>query len=208
MIVLGPKEEIQLGLTRVMVRFGAIQALAPTESARPLTQEEMADVLGGIDTPAGVPPGEDVSASLSGLPERIQILRVRLVAPVVTARLMRASAGVTWEVPAHKVGHAQSTAMAGARGNAVLLGHVSSLNAGNVFKELDGVRMGDEVLVHGGGATFQYRVTEIRRVPRDENTVMAQGEDSVLTLLTCTGTWLPDVHDYSHRLAVRAVLVT
>lgn len=145
---------------------------------------------------------------LSALPERVQIPRVRLDAPVVAARLMRASVGVTWEVPAHKVGHAQSTAMAGARGNAVLLGHVSSLNAGNVFKDLDGVKVGDEVLLHGGGATFRYRVSGVQRVTRDDMSIMAQGEDASLTLLTCTGAWLPDVHDYSHRLAVRAELVS
>ncbi len=202
LIGLGLRDVIQLEVTRLAMRLGMLPMAAPVEPATPLTPEELAELLDVAPVTSA-----EISSQAASAAERIQIPRIRLEAEVVTAPLVRAGSGITWEVPAHRVGHAQTTAGAGGRGNTMLLGHVSSLNAGNVFKDLEGIRAGDDVVVHGGGSSYRYLVTDVRRVTRDDLSVMAQGEGSVVTLLTCIGTWLPDVHDYSHRLAVRAELV-
>jgi LPXTG-site transpeptidase (sortase) family protein len=204
----GPRRAIQLEATRLAVRLGLLTA-PPPQLLTPLAADEVqaltqlpAPIVDGVPTTAGVvvrtyaPPG------------RLRIPSIRLDSEVVPARLVRLGAtgnAVTWEVPAHRVGHAQGTAGAGDQGNSVLLGHVSSVNAGNVFALLERVQVGDEVVVEGDGA-YTYRVSEIERVPRDDLSVMAPSDGATLTLLTCTGAWLPDALDYSHRLAVRAVL--
>ncbi|MBA2527862.1 MAG: sortase [Pyrinomonadaceae bacterium] len=68
------------------------------------------------------------------------------------ARLVEQRGGLTWEVPAFRAGHAEATAGAAELGNAILLGHVTSRQAGNVFKDLDKARAGDQVLVLSGSS--------------------------------------------------------
>ena len=168
---------------------------------------------GADEPPAALAEAPGVAPSGQGmLPDR-RITRVRIPsaqtdAEVVPARLARIRDGVTWEVPAHKVGHAELTAGAGERGNAVLLGHVSSLNAGHVFKDLGRVRVGDAIYVTSDGGEFEYRVVDARVVSRTDLSVLDAGETPVLTVITCTGRWLPQVEDYAERLIVRAELIS
>ena len=125
---------------------------------------------------------------------------------MVPARLVERHAGVTWEVPAFAVGHAERTAGAGGPGNGVLVGHVTSQGAGNVFGDLGRVGVGDQVRVFSGAQAFDYRVTEARAVARTDVSVVAPTEAASLSLITCTGRWLPDVGDFAERLVVRAEL--
>src|SRR5205807_8178289 len=68
----------------------------------------------------------------AGLPiTHVEIPAISLSADVVPAGLIERDGGVTWEVPAFKIGHAETTAGAGQPGNAVLLGHVTSVRSGN-----------------------------------------------------------------------------
>lgn len=210
----GPRTHIQLEATRLAMRAGLI-TVPPSQLLSPLSPgevQEFTQVTGlGQDLSA---PGEAASASSafassSGLiPTRLRIARIRLDSEVVPARLVRlgGAAAVTWEVPPHRVGHAQGTAAAGARGKMVLLGHVSSINAGNVFADLDRLQVGDDLSVLADTTQLTYRVAEVRRVARDDVSVMAPSEEASLTLITCTGAWLPALMDYSHRLTVRAAL--
>jgi LPXTG-site transpeptidase (sortase) family protein len=138
---------------------------------------------------------------------RVVITTIGLSVEVVPAELVAVQRGLTWQVPAFKAGHAEGTAGAGQAGNAVLLGHVTSLHSGNVFQELDRVREGDVVRVFFGATDgFTYRVVATTHVPRtDSDTVQPTTVPSV-SLITCTGTWLPTIWDYTERLVVRAEL--
>jgi sortase A len=141
---------------------------------------------------------------------RLAIDRAGITADVVPARLIERDGGTTWEVPAFKVGHAESTAGAGESGNAILLGHVSSLRSGNVFQDLERVELGDLVHVFtvGNTAPFDYRVVAIDRVPRADRSVLEASQTPVVSLITCTGVWLPTMWDYTERLVVRAELMS
>ena len=123
------------------------------------------------------------------------------------ARLVERDGGVTWEIPAFRVGHAEGTASAGEPGNAVLLGHVSSLRAGDVFRNLDRVRVGDPVELFSQDRAFDYRVIDVTSVSRTDTALLQTTETPSATLITCTGLWLPTVRDFSERLVVRATLV-
>jgi LPXTG-site transpeptidase (sortase) family protein len=138
---------------------------------------------------------------------RVEIPRIPLVADVVTAPLVENGDDVTWYVPAFKAGHAEGTAGAGQVGNAVLLGHVTSRNAGNVFQTLQKARVGDVVVVDSDDDAFEYRVTSIRSVPRDDVDVLEPQGGTSVTLITCTGAWNAALWDYMERLVVRADLV-
>jgi LPXTG-site transpeptidase (sortase) family protein len=145
----------------------------------------------------------------AGLPiTRLSIPSVALDTPVALAPLVDHDGASTWEVPKFLAGHAERTAGAGERGNAVLIGHVTSVTLGNVFERLNGVREGDVVQVFGGDQRFDYRVAEIRDVSRSDVSVLAPTDAPTLTLITCSGPWLPTIWDYTDRLVVRADLST
>lgn len=158
--------------------------------------------------PAAVGAGAQVQAVPENLPiTELSIPSIGLVSKVVPAGLINRAGQVTWEVPPFVVGHAEGTAGAGAPGNAVLMGHITSRNLGNVFINLDKVQVGDMLAVFSGDRQFNYRVVEVKAVPRTDVSVVAPTERPTVTLITCTGTWLPLISDYSHRLVVRAELV-
>ncbi len=138
---------------------------------------------------------------------RVAIPSISLDAPSVPAQLIKRGGSITWEVPSFKIGHAQDTASAGRAGNAVLVGHVTSRNMGNVFEHLGQVRVGDVVQAFNAQQRFDYRVVNVRTVSRGDVSVVETTATPSLTLLTCTGAWLPLLNDYAERLAVRAELV-
>ena len=138
---------------------------------------------------------------------RVLLPRTRLDAEVVPAELVDKDGSSTWQVPAFKAGHAQGTAGAGEVGNAVLLGHVTSRQSGNVFQRLDAVRVDDAVKVFSGSVVFDYRVVEVKSVPRTDVAVLDPTETPTISLITCTGAWNPLIWDYMERLVVRAELV-
>jgi LPXTG-site transpeptidase (sortase) family protein len=137
----------------------------------------------------------------------VAIAAIDLSSDVVPAGLLERDGGVTWDVPAFKIGHAETTAGAGESGNAVLLGHVTSVHSGNVFQDLDRVAVGDVVHVVADSAWFDYAVVSKQRIPRSDASVLEPGETPAISLITCSGIWLPTIWDYTERLVVRAELV-
>ena len=114
----------------------------------------------------------------------------------------------TWDVPKFVAGHAEGSAGAGESGNAIVIGHVTSLTLGHVFEHLDGVSSGDVVSVFGADRRFDYRVREVRDVARTDVAVLDPSTTPTLTLITCSGLWLPTVGDYNQRLVVTAELIS
>lgn len=147
-------------------------------------------------------PDPQVATPIDG----VRIPSIGLDSEVVRATLVERGGAITWDVPKFKAGHAQGTAGAGDDGNAVLLGHVSSIQSGNVFKDLDRVRIGDEVVLSSGDRRFVYEVTEIHTVDRFATSLLGTTEKASVSLFTCAGAWLPTIWDYAERLVVRGEL--
>ena len=157
---------------------------------------------------AAIEPGSVTRSAGAGLPvTEVAMPRLGLAAAVVPAALSTRGGVTTWEVPAFRAGHAQGTAGAGAPGTAVLLGHVTSRQAGDVFRTLDRAQIGDEVQVFSESRRFDYRVVDVRAVPPTDLSVLQPTDTAGLALVTCTGRWLPLAWDYAERLVVRAELV-
>jgi sortase A len=161
-------------------------------------------------TPAAQPPASSRPAAatepLRRPITRVAIPSIGLDSEVVDAALLAVDGGYTWQVPAFKVGHAQSTAGAGESGNAVLLGHVTSLHSGNVFADLGRVQVGDTVEVFTEDQQLDYRVVTTEAVPRTDSNVLQPTSTPSVSLITCTGLWLPTIWDYTERLVVHAEL--
>ncbi len=169
---------------------------SPTPAATPTASATSTPTLRPTPTP-------EPRLPITGL----RIPSIALQTKVVPAEFVEGTDGGNWNVPALVAGHAEFTAGAGAAGNGVLIGHVDSIRSGDVFHNLSGVSMGDSVEVWSGNRRFDYRVVAIWSVPRTDGTVMQPTPKPSLTLITCTGQWLPLQHDFSQRLVVRAELV-
>jgi LPXTG-site transpeptidase (sortase) family protein len=151
-------------------------------------------------------PRSNAPAAMPRAMTRVRIPGIALDAEVVPSRYLERDGG-SWEIPAFKVGHAERTGLAGTPGNAVLVGHATSIGAGHVFRDLDQVRVGDDLTIETSAQSYQYVVVDVRRVPRSEVSVLTPTSLPFVSLITCAGVWLPHLGDYTERLVVRAALV-
>jgi len=204
-----------------LLALGAITLLPPAASPAiaaaieevalpaPL-QSVVARLRSVVPGAAAIHPDAAVTPDLGAAPQlpitRVVLASIGLDTEVEDAALVPVDGGYTWQVPAFKAGHAQATAGAGQNGNAVLLGHVTSLHSGNVFADLDRVQVGDTVLVFSDDEQFIYTVDSTRAVPRTDSTVLDPTPTPTVSLITCTGLWLPTIWDYTERLVVHAEL--
>jgi len=122
---------------------------------------------------------------------RIVIPAIGVDSPVVE--------GDDWEQLKKGVGHHIGTANPGERGNCFLSGHNDIFGA--VFRRLEELELGDEIIVYTQTRSYRYRVKAKRIVDPDDVSVMYPTSTPVLTLMTC----YPYLVD-THRLVVVAEL--
>lgn len=103
--------------------------------------------------------------------------------------------------------HYPGTAKPGKKGNSFFTGHSSNVfwefsDYNTVFALLPKIDVGADIYVNYEQKTYQYRVIEKKEVQPDDVSILKQGNDKILTLMTCTpvGTTLK-------RLTVTAELV-
>ncbi|MBC7265083.1 MAG: sortase [Chloroflexi bacterium] len=118
---------------------------------------------------------------------RIVISKIKVDAPVVE--------GDDWEALKKGVGHHPGSANPGERGNVVLSGHVDVFGA--VFRYLDRLEVGDEVILYAGEKAYHYRVAGKRIVEPTEVSVMDPTREPTLTLITC----------YPYRVDTKRIVV-
>ncbi len=125
-------------------------------------------------------------------PTRIVIPAIGVDWPIVP--------GDGWEQLKLGVGHHVGSVNPGERGNMILSGHNDVF--GEVFKDLEALKNGDEVHVFTGGKLFNYVVRAKRIVSPNDLSVLQPSREAVVTLITC--------HPYrvdTQRLVVIAQLV-
>ncbi len=156
-------------------------------------------------------PNESTLAFVRGQPERIVIPALDLDAPVGSVGLIQVQNGgqtyYQWQVPPEfRAGWHNTSAPLGTAGNTVLNGHHNI--HGEVFRDLDELEEGAEIIVYGQERPYTYTVATVEILPeRDQPlTVRVQNaswinptNDARLTLVTC---W--PYEDNSHRLVVVA----
>ncbi len=141
-------------------------------------------------------------------PVRLVIAAIDVDAPITVKGLLP---DAVMDVPdgPEDVAWYSFTARPGARGNAVLSGHLDYHNYGTaVFWRLKDLQEGDVVEVRlDDGSILRYRVSlkvsyDARAAPVLE--VLGPTSKEVVTLITCDGTFDSGTRSYSHRLVVRA----
>jgi sortase A len=110
-----------------------------------------------------------------GQPTRIQIPAINIDAQVVQ--------GDTWEQLKKGVGQRIGTANPGERGNLVLSAHNDVF--GEIFRYLDQLKPGDEVIVYSGQQRYRYTISDSRVVAPTAVEVMAPTNEPTLTLISC-----------------------
>lgn len=122
--------------------------------------------------------------SLSNLPiptpgpaqaNRIQIPAIGVDAPVVQ--------GDSWEQLKKGVGQRVGTVNPGENGNAVYSAHNDIF--GEIFRRLDQLETGDEIVLHTSQEAFVYVVTRKRIVEPTDISVMDSTKNSSVTLISC-----------------------
>ncbi len=108
-------------------------------------------------------------------PRNIQIGAINVNAPVVQ--------GDDWEQLKKGVGHHIGSAMPGVAGNIVLSAHNDIY--GEIFRHLDKLVPGDEVVVSTGRQSYTYLINEIRVVDPTDVWVMDPTDHASLTLVSC-----------------------
>jgi LPXTG-site transpeptidase (sortase) family protein len=139
---------------------------------------------------------------------RLVIPKIGVDAPVVTLGVDGQGVMQSPRGP-FEVGWYDFSAGPGTGGNAVFSGHVDYASVGAaVFWHLRELGPGDLVEVRlADGTSYQYLVvSSVSYTSGDApiaEIVGPTGKDTV-TIITCTGTFNREIHQYSHRLVVRA----
>ncbi|MFD6288316.1 class F sortase [Streptomyces sp. NPDC060205] len=202
--------------------FGAVPGTSAPETrpgARGTTPE---DTVGGARVGAAPTSSEQAAseaaptaseqAASGSVPEPVSLAlpRLGLRAPVDPVGVARDG---QVEVPGDpgRVGwYRFSPAPGASEGSAVMVGHVDSDGRGpGVLVALNDVRRGDRVRAErADGSSVEYRVTARRSITKKalvSSEAFRLDGPAVLTLITCTGPYLPDEGGYQNNLVVTAV---
>lgn len=106
---------------------------------------------------------------------RIQVPAISVDAPVVQ--------GDGWEQLKKGVGQHLGTANPGERGNVVLSAHNDIF--GEIFRDLDRLKPGDEIVLYTNQRAHSYRVVSIRTVEPTRVEVLAPTREPTVTLISC-----------------------
>lgn len=152
---------------------------------------------------------EAAARPLPGEATRLTIPSIDLDTEVVQAGLVPTANGeFEWEtVPFVAAHYGGFTAHVGALGNAVISGHVVTINEGNVFRNLYLADLGERIYVYTGNARFTYEIDDVQLVAPSAVEVVAPADEPRLTLITCGGTFDPRTRLFSDRLIVGGHLV-
>jgi len=170
-------------------------AAIPTPSPTPIIS---AVVLPGGHTPPTAPGGaqpnyDEVPAHLRPVVEQQYTgpvavptpgpdnpIRIQIPAIGVDARVEE---GDGWEQLRRGVGRHIGSANPGVRGNMVLSAHNDIF--GEIFRDLDRLEEGDEIVISTQTRAYTYRVVEVRIVEPTEVGVMDPTHEPTVTLISC-----------------------
>ena len=103
--------------------------------------------------------------------------------------------------------HYPGTALPGDKGNVFITGHSSNVfweksDYNTVFALLPKIEEGDDIFVSYDQVDYHYRVISKKEVTPKEVGILEQGDDKIMTLMTCT-----PVGTVLRRLVVTAELI-
>ena len=138
-----------------------------------------------------------------GLATNLEIPSIELKTEVTEGGVVTNKQGqLEWQTVPFIAVQYRETALVGAQGNAVISGHVVTINEGNVFRNLYKISLGDAVTVDTSEGRFTYQVEDVKLVKPTSIEVMAPSATPMLTLITCGGEFDTKTRSFSDRLVV------
>jgi Sortase domain len=150
--------------------------------------------------PTGLPASTPVRVHIAALDVSQQTIELGL------------AADGTMEVPAgpEPIGWFAASPTPGEIGPAVLAGHLTWNGGDGVFRYLETLEPGDEIVVtRADGSRPRFVVTEVEQYPKDQfptARVYANTPGPQLRLITCAGDYSPGSHAYSDNVVVYATM--
>lgn len=206
-----------------------VEASSPPEPTAGITPSPSSEPVAGVASPEPSPPlpgarpvehvgpmaavpdlvdrVENTEQIKPGYATHLEIPSIQLETEVEQAGIKtNANGEPEWEtLPFVAAHYGDLTALVGARGNAVISGHVVTLNEGNVFRNLNQLDLHDEIRVHTDtGDVHRFEVVTVKLVPPTEVSVLDPTADVTLTLITCGGEFDPVRREFSDRLIIVA----
>lgn len=166
-------------LVALAVSIGAVGAAWP-QSSEPLTPKANTSQIVAEPTPT------------PGVPYVLKIGKLSLSAPIIP-NVPGTIEKEYLKAIENGVAHYAGTALPGNKGNAFIFGHSSYYknkpgNYKEVFKELNKLVVGDQIEVVLPTETLVYEVKQSKIVADDDLSILAQGTDEMITIMTC---WPP-----------------
>ncbi len=178
--------------------------------ARPAAIDPSLSPLADLVQPGGrlVPPDQAADAAPTPLTLDIPTIRVQ-GAPIRPVGVLDNG---ELEVPGgREVGWYRWSASPGRSGSAVLAAHIAYNGSDGVFRRLDQLEPGDEITVrYEDGDEGRFVVSEKAQYAKDElpaDRVFAREGSPLLTLITCGGSFNPDLRSYDDNVVVYAIPV-
>jgi LPXTG-site transpeptidase (sortase) family protein len=191
----------------VLVQGGGTPS-APVATPRPVTGAMLAPPHPSVFDMPMVPSDADDrpywgSRPRPGIAARLEIPAIKLETDVVEGGIVTNGHGEPeWQTVPFVALQYRELGRVGERGNAVISGHVVTINEGNVFRDLNKVSFGDSIQVQTDEGSFTYIVEDMQLVKPNQVEVMEQTKDYRLTLITCGGEFDSRSRSFSDRLVV------
>ena len=150
--------------------------------------------------------------SIQGMiPARVAIPSIGVDAAIeATGILDNGEMGVPEDI--NQVGWFEPGFKVGAKGHAVLAGHVDSYTGPAIFYHLDKVEIGEEVIITDpDGREMVYVIREKASYITEESPIaeiFGPSDSRMINLITCTGTFDRDTGSHEERLVVTAELIS
>lgn len=112
--------------------------------------------------------------------------------------------------------YTKSAAPGSGVGAVLIDGHNGGVTRNGVFAKLSSLKQGDQISIErGDGKLFTYEVYDVRDMPLEwvnqtgmkEMMYSAKPEKEGLSLITCSGKWIPKDKVFDRRVLVRATIV-
>ncbi|WP_421380842.1 class F sortase [Bacillus salacetis] len=148
--------------------------------------------------------------SVEVIPEKIRIPSIGMEAPVKKVGILENG---EMEVPdnINEAGWFEPGVMPGGKGNSVLAGHLDGKGKPGAFYHIRDLKKGDTVEISGTeGKTLIFEVLGVESFYTNEaplERIFGYHSDSRLNLITCSGDFDHNEHEYEERLVVFTQLV-
>lgn len=184
--------------TEVLSGEGAEEETAAETKEAPAEKENNT----GVEKMAASAEKEDISLSD---PEELSVPSIDVSAPLEPVGVLEngqmgvpsTENGVAWFEPGPEPGE---------KGNAVMAGHVDSVDGPSVFYELENVQAGEQVRVTSeDGQELVFEVQRVVSYPREEapiEEIFGSSDSRNLNLITCAGTFEQEHGTHDERLVV------